>query len=473
MKRRLPDTLAGWVIVVLVAGLATSQVATLIVNYRSRNSTATVLEHFKLAERLADIVRLVEGAPPAGRSRMLASLEGPTLRASLDRAPALPDVPPADWHSRLFGELVQSALGDVAWRELRVTMTPASPTGTRSVRDAGRRLAGTPGVARSVDEIIARHDDASLLRVSLQLADGSWINFDAPLVEEGSVVSPWSTPLALVAALLVVLATIAAVRRLTAPLTALVRAADQLGRDVNAPPLPETGPYEFREAARAFNEMQSRIRRFVGDRTLMVAAMSHDLRTPITRLRLRAEFVEDEEQRRRMLVDLADMQAMVDSTLAFVRQEENTEAIANADLVSLVGGLCEDRPSVSFATGDGVASRLPYACRPVSLARCVGNLVDNAVRHGGGAEVRLAVEGREVVIVVEDRGPGIPASERERAFAPFTRLDAARNLDNGGSGLGLTIARTIARAHGGDVELGDRPGGGLRATVRLPVASSA
>lgn len=174
-----------------------------------------------------------------------------------------------------------------------------------------------------------------------------------------------------------------------------------------------------------------------------------------------------------MLVDLADMEAMVDSTLAFVRQEENTEAVASADLVSLVGGLCEDRPSVSFATGDGVGSRLPYACRPVSLARCVGNLVDNAVRHGGSAKVRLAVEGRDVVIAVEDRGPGIPASERERAFAPFTRLDAARNLDNGGSGLGLTIARTIARAHGGEVDLGDRPGGGLRATVRLPLASPA
>lgn len=472
MRRRLPDTLAGWVIVVLVAGLATSQVATLVVNYRSRNSTATVLEHFRLAERLADIVRLVEGAAPADRSRMLASLEGPTLRASLDDAAALPDVAPADWHARLFGELVQSALGDVSWRELRVAMTPASPTGTRSVRDAGRRPAGTPGVARRVDEIIARHDDASLLRVSLQLADGNWINFDAPLVEEGSVVSPWSMPLALIAALLVVLATIAAVRRLTAPLTSLVHAADQLGRDVNAPPLPETGPYELREAARAFNEMQARIRRFVGDRTLMVAAMSHDLRTPITRLRLRAEFVEDEEQRTRMLGDLADMEAMVDSTLAFVRQEENTEAVASVDLVSLVGGICEDRPAVGFATGDRVGSRLPYACRPVSLARCVGNLVDNAVRHGGGAEVSLAVEGRDVVIAVEDRGPGIPASERERAFAPFTRLDAARNLDNGGSGLGLTIARTIARAHGGDVELGDRPGGGLRATVRLPAAAS-
>ncbi|MFO1406692.1 MAG: ATP-binding protein [Steroidobacteraceae bacterium] len=470
MRRRLPDTLTGWVIVVLVAGLALSQVATVVVNYRTRNSTATVLEHFRLAERVADIVRLVEGAAPADRSRMLASLEGPTLRASLGSAPALPDAPPRDWHARLLGELVQSALGDVAWRELRVALTPAAPTGSRSARDVGRRPAGTPGVARSVDEIIARHDDASLLRVSLELADGSWINFEAPLVEEGSVLSPWSAPLALLAALVIVAATIAAVRRLTAPLTALVRAADQLGRDVNAPPLPETGPYEFREAARAFNQMQSRIRRFVRDRTLMVAAMSHDLRTPITRLRLRAEFVDDEEQRRRMLGDLADMEAMVDSTLAFVRQEENTEAVASADLVSLVGGVCEDRPAVTFATGEGVGVRLPYVCRPLSLARCIGNLVDNAVRYGGEAQVGLVTRGGEILVTVEDPGPGIPASERERAFAPFTRLDAARNLDNGGTGLGLTIARTIARAHGGDVELGDRPGGGLRATVRLPAA---
>ena len=257
-------------------------------------------------------------------------------------------------------------------------------------------------------------------------------------------------------------------RRLTAPLTTLARAAEQLGRDVNAAPLPETGPHELRQATHAFNLMQERIQRFVRDRTLMVAAMSHDLRTPITRLRLRAEFVDDEEQRRRMLSDLDDMESMVDSTLAFVREEASTEATASADLVSLVASVCEDRAEVSCVVDPGVGPRLPYVCRPVALARCLANLVDNAVKYAGAAEVRLAATQSSVTVVVEDRGPGIAAEDRERAFAPFTRLDASRSRDTGGTGLGLTIARAIARAHGGDVDLANRPAGGLRVTVTLP-----
>jgi signal transduction histidine kinase len=469
VRRLLPDTLAGWVIVVLIGGLALSQCVTLAVNYRTRTGTATVLEHFRIAERVADVVRLVGGSPPEQRQRMLSSLAGPTLRAGWSARPSIPDAPPGDWHAQLFGEVVQSALWDVSWRELRVALVEAPPAAVRTAAAVpDRRRAATPGVARSVNEIIAEHERASVLRVSLQLDDQTWLNFEAPLVDERNVASPWSVPLLALAALAILAASIWAVRRLTAPLTTLADAAEQLGRDVNAAPLSETGPQELRQAAHAFNLMQERIQRFVRDRTLMVAAMSHDLRTPITRLRLRAEFVEDEEQRRRMLADLADMESMVDSTLAFVREEASTEATSSADLVSLVASVCEDRADVSFVVDPQVGSRLPYPCRPVALVRCLANVVDNAVKYAGSAEVHLAATESSVVVIVDDRGPGIAAVDHERAFAPFTRLDASRNRDTGGTGLGLTIARAIARAHGGEVSLEDRPGGGLRVRVVLP-----
>lgn len=469
MKRLLPDTLAGWVLVVLIGGLALSQMATLAANYRTRTSTATVLEHFRLAERIADIVRLVGSSPPEQRQRMLSSLAGRTLRASWGPSPAVADVPPGNWHAQLLDELVQSALWDVPWRELRVSLAQA-PVGApaRSSKLPDRDRAATRDVARSVQEIIAEHNRASVLRIALQLDDQTWLNFEAPFVEERNVAPTWSVPLLVVAGLVILFASVWAVRRLTAPLTTLADAAEQLGRDVNAAPLPESGPSELRQAAHAFNLMQERIQRFVRDRTLMVAAMSHDLRTPITRLRLRAEFIEDEEQRRRTLGDLADMEAMIDSTLAFAREESSTEADASADLVSLLGSVCEDRPGVTLAFGPGIGSRLPYVCRPIALARCVANVVDNAVKYGDRATVQLFADAAAITIRVDDEGPGIAATERERAFAPFTRLEPSRNQDTGGTGLGLTIARTIARAHGGEVTLGDRPGGGLRVDITLP-----
>jgi signal transduction histidine kinase len=470
VRRLLPDTIAGWVIVVLISGLALSQLVTLAVNYRTRTSAATVLEHLRIAERMADVVRLVGSAPPEQRQAMLASLTGRALHVTWSDQPSLGDAPAKEWRAKLFLEVMQTALWDVPWRTLRVTLVAAPPGAvTRSPFDAAQRPHDlTPGVARSVDEIMAERERASVLHMALQLDDESWLNFEVPFVEAGSVASPWSVPLLILAALAIVAASVWAVRRLTAPLTTLARAAEQLGRDVNAAPLAETGPRELRAAAHAFNVMQERLQRFVRDRTLMVAAMSHDLRTPITRLRLRAEFVEDEDQRRKMLGDLADMESMVDSTLAFTREEASSEGMASVDLVSLLQSFCEDREGVTLELGPGIESRLPYVCRPMALTRCFSNVVENAVKYGSRARVRLLAEARTVVIQVDDDGPGIPPGEQERVFAPFVRLDESRNRDTGGTGLGLTIARTIARAHGGDVTLANRPEGGLHVTITLP-----
>ncbi len=259
------------------------------------------------------------------------------------------------------------------------------------------------------------------------------------------------------------------VRHLTKPLGIFARAAERLGTDVKAPPMPERGPAEVRDAIRAFNEMQRRIRRFVEDRTQMLAAISHDLGTPITRLRLRAEFVEDAEQQQKMLADLDDMEKMVFSALSFARDEAASEPHAMVDLRSLLQRVCDEMADaghdVTLDIGDDAVR---YGCRPAALRRALTNLIDNAVKYGGQARVSLQDDENAVLIRIDDDGPGIPEELQEEAFRPFRRLEASRSRETGGTGLGLSVARTIVRAHGGDISLTNRGEGGLRIEIRLP-----
>ncbi|MCA8927354.1 MAG: HAMP domain-containing protein [Alphaproteobacteria bacterium] len=254
------------------------------------------------------------------------------------------------------------------------------------------------------------------------------------------------------------------VRRAMRPLHALSQAAERLGRGETVPPLAERGPIDIRLTTAAFNQMQDRLQRFVSDRTRMLAAISHDLRSPITALRLRAEMVDQDDVRERMIASLDDMQQMVEATLAFARQDAENEPTQRVDLASLGRDLAEERAEIGQPVRwEGGAAR-NSACRPVALRRALGNLIDNAVRYGGGARLRLEPHG----FVIEDDGPGIPEDRLSHVFEPFARLEESRNAETGGTGLGLAIARSIARSHGGDVILRNRNGGGLTAMLVLP-----
>ena len=270
------------------------------------------------------------------------------------------------------------------------------------------------------------------------------------------------------------LLTMWAVQRLIRPVGTLAAAAEALGRDVHAPPLPESGPAELALAASAFNTMAARIRRFVDDRTFLLTAIGHDLRTPITRLRLRAEEIEDEEQRRRMIGDLDELEAMISATLAFGRDATLAEPATKLDFAALVATVLHEaadaRPALDPAcVAFSGPPQLAVVARPVAMKRALTNLVANALNYGGNAHATLhPAAGGMVTLDIDDFGPGIAAEELERVFQPFIRLEASRNRETGGVGLGLPIARNTLRAHGGDVVLTNRPGGGLRATVTLP-----
>lgn len=265
-----------------------------------------------------------------------------------------------------------------------------------------------------------------------------------------------------------------AVRRLLVPVRTLADAAERLGRDVvNAPPLPEVGPIEIVTAASAFNTMAARIRRFVEDRTFLLTAIGHDLRTPITRLKLRAEYMEDEEQRLKMLADLDEMEAMVSATLAFGRDITTTEPVTRIDLASLLRTILDEAadgaPELAEALEFSGPDHLTIQARPLALKRALTNLVGNALKYGDAARVTLHQRAKELAqIDIDDNGPGIAADDMEAVFEPFRRLETSRNRETGGSGLGLSIARNIIHAHGGDIVLKNLPGCGLRASVTLP-----
>ena len=305
--------------------------------------------------------------------------------------------------------------------------------------------------------------------VSVPLLDGTWLNGAAL---EAPVTPPigWQ-PVAFLALLLasIVGVLLLLISRVTRPLSALAAAADKLGRGETLGPVPEHGPKEVRVTTRAFNSMQDRLTRYVDDRTRMLAAISHDLRTPITALRLRAEMLDDDETRDRMLETLDTMAQMTDATLSFMRDASSSEETSKVDLAALVASVSEDFRDMGNQVSWTVPDRLIYPCRSNGLRRVLSNLIENAVRYGSEILVDLHEAHNGIEIVVRDDGPGIPDEKLAAVFKPFERLDTARNTESGNVGLGLAISRSIVQAHGGDLTLENRPEGGLEARVSLPI----
>jgi len=258
-----------------------------------------------------------------------------------------------------------------------------------------------------------------------------------------------------------------AARRIARPLSRLATAADALGRSLNQPPLPETGARELRQVAQAFNVMQDRLRRHIGSRTRVVAAMSHDLRTPLTRMRLMLQRLEDGSQREELELNMAEMESMVVATLDALANLAIEEAHQEVDINELLVRLRTEFADLGHHISIRGAASGSYMARPQALKRCLANLIDNAIKYGDVATIRVS-DGDCLRIVVADRGPGIPQQELERVFEPFYRLESSRSGETGGTGLGLSVARDCAQAHGGHLILRNGLEGGLEAELTLP-----
>ena len=257
-------------------------------------------------------------------------------------------------------------------------------------------------------------------------------------------------------------------RRLAEPITAFADAAERLGRDPRAAPLELSGSTEVVAAANAFNMMQERLRRYVEDRTAMIGAIAHDLRTPLTRLRFRIEATPD-DVRTKLAADIDQMEAMISAALAFVRDTTRPAERTKLELASLLESVVDEAAETGGRATVEQAEKIVIEGDPIALKRLVVNLVENALKYGHVARGRVFAENSMAIIEIDDDGPGIPVAELERVFEPFFRGEPSRNRETGGIGLGLAVVRSLARAHGGDVILLNRPEGGLRASVRLPI----
>ncbi len=315
---------------------------------------------------------------------------------------------------------------------------------------------------------VMKAENATTPLIQVRLTDGSWLRFQSLMPTRVFSISPllmFNWTLLLIAALVV---SVIAAQLVIRPLKRLSNAADTLARDLNAPPLDDKGPSEVRAAAAAFNRMHERLATYLNSRTRMLMAMSHDLKTPLTRLRLRSELLDEGEVSERIKSDLAEMESLVMSTLEYMRGSENREPPVAVEARALISAICHDHPIWTDKISVEEGASIVVKTRPALLRRALSNLIDNAVRYGDRAEVSLSSSAGELAIRIRDHGPGVPPEHLEDVFKPFFRVEDSRNRATGGTGLGLAIAKEIIEAQGGRIVLANLADG-LEVKVMLPM----
>jgi signal transduction histidine kinase len=429
----LPRTLFGRLLLLMATGLITAQLIGVALHLTERQRTINTTVSYELSQRLAAVYRAIDNQHGDERSRLAHLLSTPRQQLTVE-------------------SIAPENQGEYSGHAEFVSRM--------------REVLG-PGIA--VRPVVVPGSGTFVFDLYLRLKAGDWLRIQGSAPDE---IFAWPVHhlLTLGVMLLMVFILVWLVVRMTVrPLTRLAGAARGLGEDLGRPPLPEDGPAEVREAAQAFNAMQQRIRGGIEERERFLAAVSHDLKTPVTRLRLRSELLEDPGLRERFVRDLDEMQDMLGSALDFLQGKATHEAVKPLDLTALVESMVDDYADLGQAVSLHAPEALRITGRPQALRRAIGNLVENALKYGGQAAIEISQEDGSLRIAVDDEGPGLPDTELEKVFEPFYRIESSRSRDTGGVGLGLAIVRQVARGHGGDVVLENRAGGGLRALLWLPL----
>lgn len=442
-RLRSRNTIARWIALTTIVAMLTALAFNALFTQLAGVWAYPPLSEIGLLEKISLTTKMIEASPAPQRQRLAAAATDSALNIS--------------WHADREGlDLPQVA--EAAERT-------ATPLAQRLFNSPERRLeAYQPGDW-------PQHNGHYALLV--QLEDGSWLMFSIASRSWG--LGQWQRNLILIGLVLLstVLVALIATRHLARPLQQFAEGARRFGVDFRAPPIEPVGPREIRQAILAFNAMQAQLQHFIKDRTQMLAAISHDLRTPLTRMRLRGEFIDDPEQQQRLFRDVDEMQAMINSSLEFFRDDARLEQATQFDLAELAQTLIDDYRDQSIDIAFSGPGHLVYLGRPLGLKRVMTNLLDNAIKYACEPAVELSRDHEQVTVVVRDRGPGIPAESHEQVFIPFYRLEGSRNKNTGGVGLGLSAARAIVLEHGGSLTLSNRPGGGLAVRVVLPLLKGA
>jgi signal transduction histidine kinase len=445
-KQLWPDTVASRAILILVAALLAFHLLGYWAYRVGVENLATSGQDRGLAERIVSIKRAIASLPQAPeRDRVAHDLSSASLEVHWSKVSLVLGTAPMTERTRAMEARLKELAPELAAESFRVGFA-----------DDGALGAGEANAYKH------------MMLVSVRLDDGSWVNFSSSALGASQHLDWGLTAIMICFAVAIVVVALLLLRWATRPLRDLALAAERFSLDQIPQPLPENGPVEVRRAARAFNTMRERIRNLVAERMQAMAAVSHDLRTPITRLRLRSEFLEDEATRSLIDADLGEMEAMIDSTLDYLRGGASSEPLRPVDLASVIETIVDEHVDQGHRVSLVGLNSAPVQGRLLSLKRAASNVIGNAVKYGQAVTVSITDAGDSFAVIVEDEGPGIAEADRERVFHPFVRLEESRGRQTGGSGLGLTIALAIVRSHDGRIVLDNRPEGGLRVTLQLP-----
>ncbi len=457
--RRFFASMVGRLFLILLLGMAVAAIGATVLASAKRQQEFERQNLNRIADRLQGYVNLLDGNPEL-RERLLA-VGGPSVRE-------LPDGARQGRRDTAMMAVLDDRPGPVAHAQVHFTSFRSCLPRLPELLPPPPHKMGAPKRPRERDPAFI---PPKCRAVSVVLSDGTPLRLalDSPAVAHNGILAVDPLFLTLLVIAIAILAYIVA-RMASAPLQRLAAAAAALGDDLQGAPMPVTGPLEVRRAAEAFNAMQQRLQRHLGERTQMLAAITHDLQTPVTRLRLRLENVTDEALRERLIGDLGAMQALIREGLELARSAESAEQRAALVLDSLLESIVEDAAEAGADVRFDQASGAVMMLRPLAMHRLFSNLVDNAVMYGQSARVSVEQTEHDVVVRIRDSGPGLAEDELEAVFDPFVRLETSRSRDTGGAGLGLTIARALAEKDGATLHLRNHPQGGLEAVVRWPAA---
>jgi signal transduction histidine kinase len=484
LRRLVPSSLAGQLITLLLLALVGGQIVAFAIFSDERREAIEETTRGQVLKRTATLVRLLDATPEHLHERIIGSASTPLLVFSLDEEPST-DRLPQTFREKILVQRLKNQLGPLA-KDIRIKYK------VKKYSDKWRRWSGhhDDDDDDDRDEEYEDDDDDTHFRrmdrhrpfrkprdldleLAVNTASGLWVNAKTEVGAHRPAWAAHTLVALLVTAIAVVISVILVVRRITRPMRQLTLAAEGFGRGEKMDDVTSAGPDDIRRSIDAFNQMRHRLERYIEDRTNMLAAVSHDLKTPITALRIRAEFIEDEDLKNKIIQILDEMQAITESTLNFAREDAEHGETRQVDLTALLDSLSADYQDLGHDVTFLPANRVVFSCRPDSLKRALSNVLDNAIAYGERAKLKLTryPDTQSLAIIIEDNGSGIADDDLDRVFQPFVRLEQSRSRETGGSGLGLAIARSIVRGHGGEIKLENMSGGGLRVTIQLPVAT--
>jgi signal transduction histidine kinase len=457
--RRWQASLAGRLVVLLLGALAAAQAVLFLALRTQQDLIVADMAHSQALAKTVTLARLLTTFPPQDAERLEAAFNSrmTCVNVANQPTPARAMTTPERQLAALVAKLLHGVAAGTPQVEIDASPGKSQPCGpdARAFAPGGAGADLKPFAAVTM---IVPLDDQREITVKTA-------------IEKPETFSRVSAVSFFLSALTVGGVAIVVARLQTRSLRALAEASERLGRGEMVAPLSTGGPPEVAAAARAFNTMQERLSEYFSDRLRLLGGIGHDLRTPLTTLRLKAEFIDDEAVRDDIVATIDEMTGITEATLAFIRAEATTEASQKVDLPDLVDDVAKEFLLADERVAVAPSPAFAFVCRPVALRRALRNLIENAVRYGGGAWVSVARDTAGVTIAVEDDGPGVPEHLIEEAFKPFVRLETSRNIETGGLGLGLCIARNLVKAHGGALTLANRPQGGAIASIRLPMSA--